>query len=72
MRLIMSGINGHYLRNITENYERQTEEVLAAVAYATTSSLLFDWRWEHKIPLKFYGRLDDKVAVSTPILSRLN
>ena len=68
MRLIMGGINGHYLRNITENYARDTEEVLAAVAYATDASLLFDWCWQNDIPLKFYGRLDDGVAVSVPIL----
>lgn len=69
MRLIMSGINGNYLRNITENSVHDTEEVLAAVAYATDASLLFDWCWQHKIPLKFYGRLDDSVAVTIPILS---
>lgn len=69
MRLIMGGINGHYLRNITENCARDTEEVLAAVAYATDASLLFDWCWDNKIPLKFYGRLDDSVAVSVPILA---
>lgn len=65
----MGGINGHYLRNITENSAQDTEEVLAAVAYATDSSLLFDWCWQNKIPLRFYGRLDDGVAVSTPILT---
>ena len=69
MRLIMGGINGHYLRNITENCSRDTEEVLAAVAYATDASLLFDWCCQNKIPLKFYGRLDDCVAVSVPILA---
>ena len=69
MRLVMGGINGHYLRNITENCARDTEEVLAAVAYATGASLLFDWCWQHRIPLRFYGRLDDSVAVSVPILA---
>lgn len=69
MRLIMGEINGHYLRNIIEAYAKQTEEVLAAVAYATDSSLLFDWCWDNKIALKFYGRLDDGVAVTVPILS---
>jgi hypothetical protein len=65
----MGGINGHYLRDITENCARDTEEVLAAVAYATEGSLLFDWCWKNKIPLKFYGRLDEGVAVSIPILT---
>jgi len=69
MRLIMGGINGHYLRNITENCARQTEEVLAAVAYAADGALLFEWCWGNKIPLKFYGRLDEGVAVTIPILT---
>lgn len=69
MKLVMGSINGHYIRNITEKYARNTEEVLAAVAYATDATLIFDWCWQHKIPLKFYGRLDDSVAVSVPILS---
>lgn len=68
MRLILGGINGHYLRNITENAARDTEEVLAAVAYATDATLLFDWCWKNNIPLRFYGRLDDQVAVSVPVL----
>lgn len=68
MRLILGGINGHYLRNITLNAAQETEEVLAAVAYATHAELLFDWCWKHEIPLRFYGRLDDQVAVTVPIL----
>ena len=68
MRLIMGGINGHYLRNITENASRDSEEVLAAVAYATNAELLFEWCWESRIPLRFYGRLDDQVAVTIPVL----
>jgi phosphatidylserine/phosphatidylglycerophosphate/cardiolipin synthase-like enzyme len=39
------------------------------VAYATDGSLLFEWCWNNKIPLRFYGRLDDSVAVTTPILT---
>ena len=68
MKLVMGGINGHYLRNITENHAHDTEEVMAAVAYATDSRLLFEWCWNHGIPLKYYGRLDDEVAVTVPIL----
>ncbi len=69
MRFIMGGINGQYLRNITENAADETQEVLAAVAYATESSLLFEWCWKNSIPIKYYGRLDDGVAVTTTILS---
>lgn len=68
MKLILGGINGEYLQNITLNAAPYTEEVLAAVAYANKSSLLFDWCWNNKIPLKFWGRLDDTVAVKTNIL----
>ncbi len=68
MRLIMNGINGQYLRNITENYARKTESVEAAVAYATDASLLFDWCWEKNIRLTYYGRLDAGVAVNANIL----
>lgn len=68
MRLILGGINGHYLRDITESAARETEEVLAAVAYATHTELLFDWCAKHQIPLRFYGRLDDQVAVNVPVL----
>ncbi|WP_217270521.1 phospholipase D-like domain-containing protein [Fundidesulfovibrio magnetotacticus] len=64
----MNGINGHYLQYIIDNDHGKTEEVLAAVAYATQSSLLFDWCWNNKIPLTFYGRLDDGIAVSSSIL----
>lgn len=68
MRLILGAINGDYLRNITENCADQTEEVWAAVAYALDSTLLFEWCWNHQIPLKFYGRLDASIAVSSAIL----
>jgi len=68
MRLILGGVNGHYLRYITDNFATETEEVWAAVAYANRADLLFDWCRKHRKPLKFYGRLDDTVAVSSPIL----
>ena len=39
MKLILNGINGRYLREITENATGQTEYVEAAVAYVTDESL---------------------------------
>lgn len=69
MQLMMGGINGNYLTNITLNAAAETQEVLAAVAYATEMDLLFDWCWKNGIPLKYYGRLDEGVAVKTSILS---
>jgi hypothetical protein len=68
MRLILNGINGEYLRDIIESAAPDTESVDAAVAYATDSSLLFDWCWKKNIPLRFWGRFDDGVPVSVPIL----
>nr|MBI1231877.1 phospholipase [Cytophagales bacterium] len=69
MKLIMGGINGEYLKWLFWDHKSKVESVSAAVAYASDSRLLFDWCWDHKIPLKFWGRLDDKVAVNTKILS---
>ena len=70
MKLILGGINGEYLRDITENAKDATEEVLAAVAYASEASLLFDWCRIREIPLRYYGRLDDSVAVTIAILKQ--
>lgn len=68
MKLILNGINGRYLRNIIESAAVETERVDAAVAYATDVSLLFDWCWEKEKPLRFWGRFDDGVPVSIPVL----
>lgn len=68
MKLILGAINGNYLRDITLENPKKVEEVVAAVAYATDSSLLFEWCESNKIPLTFYGRLDEDVAVSRPVM----
>ena len=68
MRLILNGVNGQYLREITDNAAKEVEFVEAAVAYATDSSLLFDWCWNNGIPLRFWGRFDAGVPVSLHIL----
>jgi len=68
MRMILNGINGRYLREITENAPRETELVEAAVAYASDASLLFDWCWEKSIPLRYWGRFDETVPVGLNIL----
>lgn len=70
MQLIMGGINGDYLTNITLNAAAETQEVLAAVAYATDMDLLFDWCWNNGIPLKYYGRLDEGVRSNLPSCPR--
>lgn len=52
------------------NATAETERVDAAVAYATENSLIFDWCWDNKIPLRFWGRFDEQVPVAIPVLER--
>jgi hypothetical protein len=69
MHFILNGINGRYLREITDNSARNTELVeAAAVAYATNDALLFDWCWKNQIPLRFWGRFDESLPISLDIL----
>ncbi|MBS1986221.1 MAG: hypothetical protein JST16_18830, partial [Bdellovibrionales bacterium] len=68
MKLILNGINGEYLRNITERAAVDTEYVEAAVAYASDGSLLFDWCLANKLPLHFWGRFDDGLPVGLRLL----
>lgn len=70
MDLLLNGINGGYLRNIILNATEHTERVDAAVAYASESDLLFDWCWDNKIPLHFWGRFDEQVPVTIPVLDK--
>ncbi len=70
MKLILGGINGEYLREIVDNAAEETERVDAAVAYATDGALLFDWCLQKRIPLRFWGRFDEGVPVSVPILRK--
>jgi hypothetical protein len=68
VKLLLNGINGRYLRDIIEDAAPKTERVDAAVAYATEASLLFEWCWEKRLPLRFWGRFDETIPVSIPIL----
>jgi hypothetical protein len=70
MKLVLGGVNGNYLRDITEAAVKETELVEAAVAYSTEASLLFDWCLDHEIPLRFWGRHDSTLPVSLPILKK--
>ncbi|RXR28482.1 phosphatidylserine/phosphatidylglycerophosphate/cardiolipin synthase family protein [Sphingobium fluviale] len=76
---MLGGINGEYLADILLQAElvrdgyRVTEEVWAAVAYASGlhhSGMLLRWCFENEIPLKFWGRLDDTVPVAIEILDK--
>jgi hypothetical protein len=68
MRLILNGINGRYLREITDNAAQDTEYVEAAVAYVTHENLVFDWCWSNHIPLRFWGRFDEIIPVTLGVL----
>src|SRR3954463_7310853 len=68
MYLVLNGINGRYLRDILENKREDTGLVEAAIAYATDDAPLFEWCWKNEVPLKFWGRFDDTIPVSLPIL----
>lgn len=70
LRFVLGGVNGLYLREILENAGDRVERVDAAVAYATSEQLLFDWCWNLEVPLRFWGRFDEGVPVSIPILQR--
>ena len=70
LELLLNGINGNYLRNILLNAGDDTERVDAAVAYVTENDLLFDWCWDNKIPLHFWGRFDEQVPVAIPVLQK--
>ena len=68
MKLILGSINGNYLMEITANGLQETENVKAAVAYATKEELLFEWCYDHRIPLSYWGRFDDGVPITPRIL----
>lgn len=68
MKLILNGLNGSYLRDLLELAADKTERVDAAVAYATENDLLFSWCWDNSIPLRYWGRFDEQVPVSIPVL----
>ncbi|WP_116654699.1 phospholipase D family protein [Pelagibacterium sediminicola] len=70
MKLILNGLNGSYLRDLLELAPDKTERVDAAVAYATENDLLFSWCWDNSIPLRYWGRFDEQVPVSIPVLEK--
>lgn len=70
MRLILNGVNGRYLLEVVMNALEKTERVDAAVAYASDDRLLFDWCWDQGIPLRFFGRFDDGLPISVPVLEK--
>lgn len=77
MQLILGALNGNYLLNLLNEARRpvegtrRVEEVWAAVAYSCDShdsQMLIADCMANAIPLKFWGRLDDQVAVDVGTL----
>lgn len=79
MRLVLGGANGEYLTDLLFRAEavvngvRRTDEVWAAVAYASGARdehMLVGWCFANHVPLKFWGRLDAGVAVDIEVLNK--
>lgn len=70
MKLVLGRFNGTDLTTLRDNALGKTDKVFAAVAYQTDSRLLVDWCWDNKIPLKYWGRFDAEVPISTPVLEK--
>lgn len=70
MKIIANGINGEYLKEILLNAPKDIEWVKAAVAYANGTPELIEHCVDNKVPLTFYGRMDESIPVSLNILER--
>ncbi|HET9239174.1 MAG TPA: phospholipase D-like domain-containing protein [Oligoflexus sp.] len=69
MDFIANVANGKYFMNLVANLARfDISEVLCAVAYAQRKMEIFDYCHQNSIKLKFWGRYDHTVPVSTMIL----
>src|SRR5687768_7170338 len=69
MDFIANVANGKYFMNIVANLQRyEISEVLCAVAYAQRKMEIFDHCHRNSIKLKYWGRYDSTVPVSTLIL----
>lgn len=70
MKLILGQINKNFLGGILNEIDMSNasiDRIDAAVAYATDPQF-FNWCFEKKIPLNYYGRLENIFAVSEQIL----
>lgn len=69
MKFIGNVANGNYFLNIVKNLDKEKiSEVYIAVAYASSKMELFDFCFDNKIRLKFWGRYDKTVPVATSVL----
>lgn len=70
MKLIAGGLNGNYLRDLLTQAPDSVEWVKAAIAYASGTPDLIEFCVKRKLRLEFWGRIDETLPVSIPILER--
>ena len=70
MKFIAGGLNGKYLRELAEQSIEKTEYVQAAIAYASGDPILLNSCFQNGIKLDFWGRYDETLPVSLPILKK--
>ncbi len=71
MQVVMGEMNGVRLINLMTSATGKCSRVTAAVAYATQNSPFLDHCLANKIPLDFFGLLDEDGAVSVPLLQQM-
>jgi hypothetical protein len=71
MQVVMGEMNGVRLINLMSGAAGKCSRVTAAVAYATQNSPFLDHCLANKIPLDFFGLLDEDEAVSVPLLQQM-
>lgn len=67
----MGALNGVRLFDLMNGSTGRCSRVTAAVAYATGSNQFFDHCLSEKMPLEFYGLLDEDGAVAVAVLQKL-
>ena len=68
MYLVLNRINGRYFRDILENSVKTRSLWKRPSRMRLTTRLCFEWCWKNEISLKYWGRFDDTIPVSLPIL----
>lgn len=69
MKFVANGVNKFSLNDIVRNLPKDSiTEILMAVAYVDNSSSLFDWCFQNRIRLTFFGRYDKSVPVVAAVL----
>ena len=68
MDLILGHLTKSFLRSLLDKAQGETESVKAAIAYAHDTNTLLNFCEKFGVPLRFWGRFDQGVPVSLPVL----